>query len=238
MGAFTFVMGLTLAVAGIFLFRNYAQFLRGAYAKPARVVSIQQVFSSCSHLPSDITRFVKNGFYPVVEYYSKGESVRFTAIDQGVSGNFHVGDELKLRVIKTGRSKNRMCKTGCVLVSLLMFLALSIGGAALASSTDDLLGPIFSASFIIAICLAILVFYMKDQDERCVHNLSTTKNGRTQLFLVEPAAYKNWTTALTDPVQRYKIRSTQFIGMACLGTAMVMLATAIEPIAQPLLHSF
>ena len=111
MDAFTLILGLTLAVVGIFLYRTYASFLRGAYAKHARVISIQQVFSSNIDLQAKIPNFVKNGFYPVIEYRDGSEAVSFTSIEQRDTGSFHVGDEIKLRILKTRRSKNRVCKT-------------------------------------------------------------------------------------------------------------------------------
>jgi len=230
MDAFTFIMGLTLAVAGLFLYRNYAGFLRGAYAKQARVISIQQVFSLSTNLQSGIAGYVKNGFYPVIEYRADGEPVRFTAIDQQISGNFHVGDEIKLRVLKTRRSKNRVCKTVVLLVSMLALLGIGLFVSAVMSEAQVSLGQIYLASFIIATSLSVLVLYMKDQDEQGEQGLTSTLGGRAQICLAEPAAFKKWTSALRDPVQRYKIRSTQFFGATCMCSAVVMLVVSVRPI--------
>jgi hypothetical protein len=232
MDAFTLIMGLTLAVIGIFLYRNYASFLRGAYAKRARVISIQQVFTSNINPKINASTFVKNGFYPVIEYFTDNESIRFTAIDQHVSGNLHVGDQVKLRVHKTRRSKNRVCKTVVLLISMLCLLGLDLFISAFFSDAAISLGQVYLASIIIAASLSILVLYLKDQDESYEHGLTSTKSGRTQLCLAEPAAFKNWTSALTDPAQRYKIRSTQFFGATFMCSSLVVIAMAVQPIAN------
>lgn len=232
MDAFTLIMGLTLAVVGLFLYRNYASFLRGTYAKQARVISIQQVFTSNINLQTKASNYVKNGFYPVIEYFTDNEAVRFTAIDQHVSGNLHVGDEVKLRVLKTRRSKNRACKTVVLLVSLLCLLGLDLFISAFLSEAPISLGQVYLASITIAASLSILVLYLKDRDELYDHGLTSTKSGRTQLCLAEPAAFKNWTSALTDPAQRYKIRSTQFFGATCMCSSLVVIAEAIQPMAN------
>jgi len=232
MDAFTFILGLTLAVAGIFLYRNYTSFLRSVYAKRARVISIQQVFSSCANLQTGISNYVKNGFYPVIEYSMNGEPVRFTAIDKHLSGNFHVGDEIKLRVLATRRSKNRVSKTVVLLVSMLSLLGLDLFVSAIVSEAPVSLAQVYLASFIIAAGLSLVGLYLKDQDAQYEQGLSSTKSGRTQLCLAEPAAFKNWTAALRDPVQRYKIRSTQFFGATCMCSSVVMLVLAILPVVQ------
>jgi len=232
MDAFTLIMGLTLAVVGIFLYRNYARFLRGAYAKHARVISIQQVFSSNINLQTNASSYVKNGFYPVIEYCADGEPVRFTSIDQHVSGNFHVGDEVNLRVLKTRRSKNRVCKTVVVLISMLFLLGFDLFISAFMAEAPISLGQVCLASIIIAASMSTLVLYLKDQDELYEHGLTSTKSGRTQLCLAEPAAFKNWTSALVDPAQRYKIRSTQFFGATCMGSSLILLVVAIQPMVN------
>jgi hypothetical protein len=232
MDAFTLIMGLTLAVVGIFLYRNYASFLRGVYAKHARVISIQQVFTSSLDLKKNTSNYVENGFYPVIEYFTEGEPVRFTAIDPHVAGNLHVGDEVKLRVLKTRRSKNRVCKTVLVLISMLFLLGFDLFISAFLAEAPLPLGQVCLASVIIAASLSTLVLYLKDQDELYEDGLTSTKGGRAQLFLAEPAAFKNWTSALTDPAQRYKIRSTQLFGATCMGSSLVMIALAVQPMAS------
>ena len=234
MDAFTFIIGLTLAVAGVFLYRDYARFLRGAYVKQGKVVSIQQVF--CTQLSSETTSnhqpFVKNGFYPIIEYPQDGGAIRFSAIDQNASGNFHVGDQVRLRIIKTRRKSNRTCKTVIALVSMLGLLGIGMLSSAIISSIHISVGQVFLASVVIAASLAILVLYIRDQDQHCIHDLIYTRSGLTQLYLAEPTAFKNWKSATNDPVQRSKIRSSQFFGATCMGSAMVVLVIAIQPFSQ------
>ena len=94
------------------------------------------------------------------------------------------------------------------------------------------LGQMCLASIIIAVSLLTLVLYLKDQDELKQSGSTSTKGGRAQLCLAEPTAFKNWTSALTDPAQRYKIRSTQFFGATCMCSSLVVLAVAIQPLAN------
>jgi hypothetical protein len=234
MDAFTFVIGLTLAVAGFFLYRDYARFLRGAYAKQGKVISIQQVFSA--QLSSDATRlappYVRNGFYPVIEYSLKDGPIQFTAIDKNTSGSFHVGDQVKLRIIKTRRKATRVCHTFIVLVAMVTLLSLGMISAALSSSFQISIGQVFLASCVVAASLSMLIFYLRDQDQLYTHELTHTKGGRTQLCLAEPTAFKHWKSALLDPAQRYKIRSSQLCGATCMGTAMITLTIALQPLIQ------
>ncbi len=236
MDAFTFIIGLTLAIAGVFLYRDYASFLRGTYAKYGRVVSIQQVFSTPMSVDAETDpsakSFVTNGFYPVIEYPNEGGKVRFTAIDQQASGNFHVGDPVKLRIIKTRRQCNRTCKSFIALAAMITLLALSMLFAALTSSFSISVSQVLLASLVITASLSILILYIRDQDQHYLHEISHTRGGRTQLFLCEPTAFGKWKSALRDPVQRYRIRSTQFFGATFIGSSAVMLAVALQPWAQ------
>lgn len=234
MDAFTLIIGITLAIAGIFLYRDYARFLRGAYAKYGKVVSIHQVFTTpLSTLgPQTKAPFVKNGFYPVIEYPLEGGKVRFTAIDSNASGSFHVGDQVKLRIIKTRRKRSRTCKTLVALIAMISLLSIAMVAGAISSSIEISFNQVLLASFVITACLSVLIMYIRDQDQHYIHDLTQTKGGRTQLCLAEPTAFKNWNSALRDPVQRYKIRSTQFFGATCLGSSAIMLVFAVHPLTQ------
>ena len=123
--AFTFFMGLTLAVTGWFLCRDYARFLGASYFLKGRVTSIQQVFVAPSLRDAREGRpqpVVSDGFYPVIEYTSPTGAISFTAIDRSTSGRFHVGDEVRLRVSKTRRKQNRVCKSFSMLALSLVLL--------------------------------------------------------------------------------------------------------------------
>lgn len=240
MDAISYIIGLTVAVTGFFLYRDYTRFLRGAYAKYGKVVSIHQVFANTLGYDDNNQTsepYVKNGFYPVIEYPLEGGPVRFTAIDQLASGNFHVGDKVKLRIIKTRRKHSRTCKTLVALISMISLLALSMVGAALIPGIHISFGQILLSSLVIAVSLSILILYQRDQEQHYVHNLGHTKSGRAQLYLPEPAAFKNWTSSLSDPAQRIKIRSSQFCGATCIGFSLIILMLAIQPSIQLLLQA-
>jgi hypothetical protein len=223
-------MSLTLALTGVFLYRDYASFLKGAYAIRGKVVSIQAAFSS--HIPDTNTpakSFVSEGFYPVIEYIHEGQAVQFTAIDHLASAKLHVGDKIQLRIIKTRRKENRVCKSLIALVSLISILGITLFSAAVAGTTPLTLTQIFLGSFIVALSLTILAIYFSDQDQHFLHDLKETKRGYTQLFLAEPTAYKKWQSSFRDPVQRIKIQGSRLCGATFIGSAMVILSTIISP---------
>ena len=122
----TVLISLTLAVTGVFLYRDYARFLKGAYLKRGRVVSVQATFShfssSQNHQTATANSVLPVAYHPVIEYLHEGEAIRFTAIDHLASAKLHVGDKVQLRIIKTRRKENRACKSLIILVSLITIL--------------------------------------------------------------------------------------------------------------------
>lgn len=237
MDAFTLVISLTLAVAGLFLCRDYARFLRGTYAVSGRVTSIQQVFHShmTTHQPEAIKSHVENGYYPVIEYRAPGGAISFTAIDQSASGRFHIGDEINLRISKTRRNESRACKTVVALVAMLALLCVGLSAAAFISGIDLSAIQIYLASLVIAIGLAILALYVREQDERGASQTTQIAGNRSLLCLCEPSAFKNWAFSVKDPVQAYKILGSQFVGASCMCGAFVMLIVALRPISSVVL---
>jgi hypothetical protein len=115
---------------------------------------------------------------------------------------------------------------------MISLLSLGMIGAALSSLIHISFAQVLLASSVIAASLSILILYLRDQDQQYAHDLCRTKSGRTQLSLAEPAAFRNWKSALQDPAQRVKIRSSQFFGATCMGFAMVMLSFAVQPTAN------
>lgn len=227
--ALTILISLTLAVTGVFLYRDYASFLKGAYAKRGRVVSIQAAFPKQLYSNSTSTSFVSEGFYPIIEYNHEGQAVRFTAIDHLASAKLHVGDKVQLRIIKTRRKENRACKSLIALVGLITILGITLFAAAVIGNTNLSLTQIFLGSFVIALSLAILALYFSDQDQHFLHDLKETKRGYTQLFLAEPTAYKKWQSSFRDPVQRIKIQSSKLCGATFIGSSMAVLSSIISP---------
>jgi hypothetical protein len=227
--ALTILISLTLAVTGVFLCRDYASFLKGAYAKHGKVVSVQHSFSKQFDTNTPSSKFVSNGFYPIIEYMHDGQAVHFTAIDHLASAKLHIGDKVQLRIIKTRRKENRACKTLIALVSLITILSVTLISAAISGNTVLSLAQIFLGSFIIALSLAILALYFSDQDQHFLHDMKETKRGYAQLFLAEPTAYKKWQSSLRDPVQRFKIHGSRVCGATFIGSAMVILTSIINP---------
>lgn len=227
--ALTILISLTLAVTGFFLYRDYASFLKGAYAKRGKVVSIQPAFPSQRSSNTTSKSFVSEGFYPIIEYNYEGHAVRFTAIDHLASAKLHVGDKVQLRIIKTRRKENRLCKSLIALVCLISILGFTLFAAAVTGNTSLSLTQIFLGSFVIALCLAILALYFSDQDQHFLHDLKETKRGYTQLFLAEPTAYRKWQSSFRDPVQRFKIQGSRLCGATFIGSAMAILTSTISP---------
>lgn len=224
--ALTVLISLTLAVTGIFLYRDYASFLKGAYAKRGKVVSIQPTFPK---LDSTCKPFVKEGFYPIIEYHHEGQAVRFTAIDHLASAKLHVGDNVQLRVIKTRRKENRACSSLVALISLITLLSITLLSAAVSGTTSFSFTQIFIGSIVITLSLTILALYFTAQDQHFLNDLKQTKRGFTQLVLAEPTAFRKWQSSLRDPVQRFKIQGSQICGATFIGSAMAMMTTIISP---------
>lgn len=226
----TILMSLTLAVTGVFLYRDYASFLKGAYVKHGKVVSIQAAFSNHIRTPEILAKsFVPEGFYPVIEYKHEGQAVRFTAIDHLASAKLHVGDNIQLRIIKTRRKENRACKTLIALVSLIAILGATLFSAAITGNASLSLAQIVIGSFITALSLTILALYFSGQDQHFLHDLKETKRGYTQLFLAEPTAYKKWQSSFRDPVQRFKVQGSRCCGATFFGSAMLVLGSTLSP---------
>jgi hypothetical protein len=224
----TVLISLTLAVTGVFLYRDYAQFLKGAYVKRGKVVSVQATFSNITYTGNDARPLAPVSYHPIIEYMHEGEAIRFTAIDHLASARLHVGDNVQLRIIKTRRKSNRICKTLVTLISLISVLGLTLLAAAVNGGTTLSLHQIFLGSFVIGLSLAILALYLSDQDQLFVDDLKQTKRGYTQLFLAEPTAYKKWQSSLRDPAQRFKIQGSKLCGATFIGSAIAILSLSFS----------
>lgn len=226
----TVLISLTLAVTGVFLYHDYAQFLKGAYVKHGKVVSIQATFSNLSSADNYASSPIPVSYYPIIEYSNEGEAIRFTAIDHLASAKLHVGDKVQLRIIKTRRKTNRACSTLITLISLIAVLGLTLLTAAINGGTSLSLYQTFLGSFVIGLSLAILALYLSDQDQHFVDDLKETKRGHTQLILAEPTAYKKWHSSLRDPVQRFKIRGSKVCGATFIGSAIAIMSLSFSSV--------
>jgi len=231
MDAFIFVMGLTLAAVGVFLFRDYVRFLAGSYSISGKVVSIQQVF-----IPKpigrkvDIEPYVADGFYPVVEYKSDSTPIRFTAIDNVASGRFHVGDKLRLKVTKSRRKHQRHCRSMSILMSLLVLLASLMFVSATMTGYHLSVIKIISASFVLAIGFAMLIIYTREQDEQSEQNQLDTGKAYSQLCLFEPTAFNKWQATWQDRRQLKKIRGARAAAGFCFTSASMLVLAALMPV--------
>ena len=224
----TVLISLTLAVTGIFLYRDYSSFLKGTDAKRGKVVSIQSTFSS-NNENKHSSPFVPAGFYPIIEYFYQKEAVRFTAIDHLASAKLHVGDKVQLRITKSRRKENRSCKSILALVSLISVLGIAMIVTSISGATPPSITQIFFGSFVIALSLAILALYLSDQDQYFLNDIKETKRGYTPLFLADPTAYRKWQSSFKDPVQRFKIRGSRVCGATFIGSGMAILTSTLSP---------
>lgn len=224
------VIALTLAVTGILLVRDYARFLTGVHSIKASVTSIQQVFlPPPTETSSYVNRFVVDGYYPVVQYNTESGPVSFTVTDQEASGRFHIGDRIRLRVTKTRRKENRVCKSFTLLGSLLCLLIAGLLASAFVEGIQLNAAQIVVASFVLAFCLLVIARFKRDQEDFHSLDMMQSQTGLTQLCLSEPTAFKYWRTTMMDRSQLNKVRSSQFFGFACFGAAAVVVIAAVYP---------
>ena len=231
MDIFIFVVGMTLAAVSVFLLKDYVRFLLGVYSVPGKVISIQQVVVP-RLAASPGPRFVQSGFYPVVEYGSDAGPITFTMIDPATSGRFHVGDRVSLRVAKTRRRHRRNSRCVSVLMLLQVLLFGLLVSAAVSTSFELSVVKIALASAVLALCLAILILYTKDQDEQGINDFGHSRFGCPQLCLFEPTACSKWHDAWVDRRQLLKIRGSQAFGACCMMMACVLFVLAMQPLLQ------
>lgn len=231
MDASLIVMGLTLACAGVFLLRDYVQSLVCKHLVHANVVSIQQVFTpqlmAAGKPPNP---YVADGFYPIIEYMSDGQPIRFTAIDAATSGRFHVGDRIKLKITQSRRKSSRSSRSLLVLLVLCLVLA---GLMTFAAATDGLHMSIFKilgGSVVLAIGLTMMIIHTREQDERGLESLVDSGRAYAQFCLHEPTAFEKWRVAAADKRQQLKIRSAKAFAGCCFTAASMLFVVAFAPL--------
>ncbi len=229
MDIFILIVGMTLAAAGVFLFRDYVGFLLGVHSLSGKVISIQHVFVHRRH-DNGCRPFVGDGFYPVVEYPSDSGPLAFTAIDPSTSGRFHVGDNIKLNVAKSRRSQRRTSKSTRVLILLLVALLGILVAAPMIAGFELSIMKITLASVVLALCFAMLIGFVRDQDELGLNDYAHSRSGRPRLCLFEPTAFCKWHECWMDRRQLLKIRSSQIFRAFCLLFACVLFALSLQPL--------
>lgn len=229
MDIFILIIGMTLASAGVFIFRDYVGFLLGVHSLSGKVISIQQVFVHGRH-DKHGEPYVGDGFYPVVEYQSDTGPLAFTAIDPSASGRFHVGDSIRLNVAKSRRSERRMSKTTRVLILLLVSLLGCLIAAPLFAGFELSMMKITLASVVLALCFAMLIVFVRDLDEQGLNDFAHSRSGRPRLCLFEPTAFCKWSECWMDRRQQMKIRNSQIFGVFCVLLACVLFVLSLQPL--------
>lgn len=208
---YNIAMAITMAVAGLLLMRDYTRFIRSVETVKARVTSIQHVFRH-----ADNNSPMTSGYYPVMEYRTPdGGSVSFTCVDASISGRFNVGDSIRLKLFKSRRRFSRDCRTFSLLCLLLGTLVAGMfAGAAMPELGLDAL-HIISASFVIAICLFVIIRFKREQEAS--HGVVSFRNdgSEARYFLNEPTAFKHWKKNVTCSYQALRIRISQVFGLVC-----------------------
>jgi len=202
-------MASTMAVAGLLLTRDYVRFLQSTHRMNAVVRTIQHVF-----LPQGSSG-TKSGYYPVLEYKTAQGPVAFTCVDNTVANRFHIGDQVQLHVSKSRRNQNRNCRTFVLLSVMLGLLICGLFGAALVPESGLSLLHIIIASFVVAICLFVIVRFKREQDEANSMQSLELDGGNAHYWLREPTAFKLWYKNFYDHKQIARVRLSRAFGACC-----------------------
>jgi len=242
MDVFTLAMGLTLLAAGWFMLRDYVRFLTSGYIVKGKVVSIQQsslhgyssliqraVFADAPELlsPDDLyARDKQYSIYPVIEYLSNGEAVRFTMISDQVSDQYHIGDTVDLRFCRSRREQGRVSRSTVSLIIMLVVLSVGLILGAVFSSVGLTIAHICFSSVILTFCLFIMVAYYCNRDENCKARYELNRRGRIRVLILEPSAFKHWAAMIDDKAQKRRIFGSQLFGAGCFMSGMIIVASA------------
>ena len=238
MDVFTFAMGLTLLAAGWFMLRDYVRFLTSGYIVKGKVVSIQQsslhgysrlVQRTSLASPSSDDIYASNkqyGIYPVIEYRSNGEAVRFTLMDDQSADQYHMGDSVDLRFCRSRRVQGRISRSTVSLIIMLAVLSVGLLVGAVFSSVGLTIAHICFSSIILTFCLFMMVAYYCNRDENSKARYELNRRGRIRVLLLEPSAFKHWRAMIDDKTQKRRIFGSQVFGAGCLMSGMVIIASA------------
>ncbi|WP_250656723.1 DUF3592 domain-containing protein [Alkalimarinus coralli] len=241
MDVFILAMGLTLLAAGWFLTRDYVRFLSSGYTVRGAVVSMQHAFlhrysglqqrlasPSLNLYASQLSahRSSQYGIYPVVQYFSNGEPVRFTMIDCEKPGQYHVGETLELRFSRSRRHHNRVGRPTMMLILMLTALISGLMAGAMFSEVGLSFAHICFASLILTFCLFIIGAYYRCQDDCCQEQDKRGRNGRARLLISEPSSFSHWSSMVDDVRQRRRILGFQLCGVGCFVCGLVVVVAA------------
>lgn len=228
MDVFTLAMGLTLLAAGWFLLRDFSRFLSSGYNAKGKVVSIQQALAgvSFSSPPPHYQNINRYGFYPVIEYLSRGESVLFTMVGDRAPDQYHIGDIIDLRFNRSRRHHNRVSRSTVLLITMLTVLSAALLAGAMFADMGLTLVHICFSSIILTLCLFVMVAYYRCQDESCTEQDERGRNGRRRILISEPSAFNHWAAMIDDGGQKRRILGSQLFGTGCLMSGLVVVVAA------------
>lgn len=208
MDVFILVMGGTLATAGWFLIRDYTRFLASGYTVRGEIVGLERAPTS--------------QFFPVIRYAHRNELITFTAIDTQLSRSYQMGDEIPLRVSRSRRHRERLCKSSKLLILMLLLLAVTLSTKALLPSLIENIIEICVASLILTFGVVLMVPYCREQDgDDSMRNFGGM-TGRQIFRLSEPAACSHWEQLLDNIGQKRRIATVRLFGIACLGAGLIV----------------
>ncbi len=238
MDVFTLAMGLTLLAAGHFMLKDYSRFLSSGYTVKGKVVSLQQAYqynyskpldysnqSDSSSLTAEETH--RSRIFPVIEYRSNRQLVRFTMIDDAISDQPHIGDMLDLRFCRSRRDNNRVGRSTILLITMLAVLTAGLFLGGIFSEMGLTVAHICFASFVLTFCLCLIVAYYRCRDASCKeHDGLGHRNGRMRILISEPSAFNHWASMIDDGRQKRRVRGSQAFGAGCFMSGLVIVATA------------
>ena len=241
MDVFTLSMGLTLLAAGWFMLRDYVRFLTSGYIVKGSVVAIQQsslhgysnlvqqiaLANSAEHISSETSYSSDKQYsiYPVIEYLSNGEAVRFTMISGLSSDQYHVGDAVDLRFCRSRRVQGRISRSTVSLITMLTVLSIGLAIGAVFSSVGLTIAHICFSSIILTFCLFIMAAYYCNRDENSKAHYELGRRGRMRVLILEPSAFKHWGSMIDDKTQKRRIFGSQVFGAGCLMSGMAIIAS-------------
>ena len=132
--------------------------------------------------------------FPVIQYDWMGEPTRFTSLDSKCIVGLQIGDQVKLSFSRTRRSEVRIGRMVMILVvSMALLVAGMFSASVLIRETLDM-GHILLASLVLAVCLFIIILYIRQQDEMSPSTRypQSQSQSQTNVFILEPTNVCYW----------------------------------------------